>query len=103
MASWAWTHRWLPGALFFDIVDLYRDNPLVRSGALASLDVPMLVAIAERDHIVPSGSSHALTKVAGLDVRVANVASGHVSMVVGTQARTTFWPALVEFLSEQQT
>ncbi len=98
MARWAWTHRWLPGALFFDIVDLYRTNRLMEPGELDSIDVPMLVAIAERDHIVPSGSSHALTSIPSLDVRVVNVASGHVSMVVGTTARTTLWPEIVAFL-----
>jgi len=106
MARWAWTHRHLPGATFFDVVDLFRINPFIpadgRPSPLASIRVPVFAAIAERDHIVPSAASQALESIDGLDVRMLNVPSGHVSMVVGSAGREVFWPALVEFLSEQQ-
>ncbi len=105
MARWAWAHRRFPGALFFDFVDLHRHNPFVpKTGAssLINLRMPMLAAIAERDHIVPSGSSHALSTLPGLDVQVVNLASGHVSMIVGGAAKATLWPALVAFLRDQQ-
>ncbi|HEX7169113.1 MAG TPA: alpha/beta fold hydrolase [Acidimicrobiales bacterium] len=107
-ARWAWRHRRLPGALFFDLVDLFRKNPLVPSpttgkpSPLAAIDVPLLVAIAEHDHIVPSGSSHAITSVPGLDVEVATMASGHVSMLVGSAAATTLWPRLTGWLAEHE-
>lgn len=105
MARWAWTHRRLPGALFFDVVDLYRKNPFVPArgpSPLTAIDVPVLLALAERDHIVPSGASHALTAVTDLDVTTVNVASGHVSMLVGDAAQTTTWPALATFLETRQ-
>ena len=103
MARWAWTHRRLPGGVFFDVVDLFRTNPLVGDGSpLRGTSVPMFMAIAERDHIVPSGSSHALTTVPGLNIEVLNIASGHVSMVVGGSAQTALWPALAGFLQRQQ-
>ncbi|MEY2426872.1 MAG: poly[(R)-3-hydroxyalkanoate] polymerase subunit PhaC, partial [Actinomycetota bacterium] len=101
MAQWSWEQRSLPGALFFDLIDLFRSNELVETGnrdALRKLGVPMLLVIAERDHIVPSGSSHALTTVVGAEVTVRNVAAGHVSMVVGRAAQETVWPALLEWL-----
>jgi poly(3-hydroxyalkanoate) synthetase len=97
-ARWAWTQRRLPGALLFDLVDLYRHNAL----KLGPIPQPMLLAIAERDHLVPSGASHVLTTVPGVKTTVVNVASGHVSMVVGTAAKATMWPALVDFLTQQQ-
>ena len=105
MARWAWSHRRFPGALFFDFVDLHRNNPFVpKTGPspIAKINAPMFVAIAERDHIVPSGSSHALSTLSGLDVQVVNLASGHVSMIVGRAAKATLWPALVAFLRDQQ-
>jgi polyhydroxyalkanoate synthase subunit PhaC len=102
MAHWSWEQRSLPGALFFDLIDLFRSNELLATGnrdLLHKLGVPMLLVIAERDHIVPSGSSHALTTVVGKQVTVRNVAAGHVSMVVGRAARETVWPALLEWLA----
>ncbi|MEY2417936.1 MAG: poly[(R)-3-hydroxyalkanoate] polymerase subunit PhaC [Actinomycetota bacterium] len=101
-ARWAWDQHRLPGALFYDLVDLYRGDAPFELGALAAIKQPVWVAIAERDHLVPSGASHALTTIAGLDVAVVNVASGHVSMIVGTAAKQTVWPALVSFLERQQ-
>ncbi len=101
MAHWSWEQRSLPGALFFDLIDLFRSNELLATGnrqLLHKLGVPMLLVIAERDHIVPSGSSHALTTVVGKEVTVKNVAAGHVSMVVGRAARETVWPALLDWL-----
>jgi poly(3-hydroxyalkanoate) synthetase len=101
MAHWSWEQRSLPGALFFDLIDLFRSNELLATAnrdLLQKLRVPMLLVIAERDHIVPSGSSHALTTVVAAQVTVRNVAAGHVSMVVGRAARETVWPALLEWL-----
>lgn len=103
MARWAWTHRRLPGAVWFDLVDLYRHNPLVptdRVSPLSGIRPPMLVAVADRDHIVPPASSTALAAIPGLDVTLLRVASGHVSMLVGTAARTTFWPGVVAFIQD---
>jgi polyhydroxyalkanoate synthase len=38
MAKWAWHHRRLPGALFFDMIDLYRTNWLLAALADARGD-----------------------------------------------------------------
>lgn len=106
LSRWVWQHRNLPGALFFDLVDLFRSNSLVEghlevAGEIARLqdiDVPLGVFVADRDHIVPSGSSHALRTVPGLEVDVFNYASGHVSMVCGRKARGGMWADLARWL-----
>lgn len=102
LARWVWEHRALGGQMLFDLVDLFRTNAFLKgsfvvSGELARLQdvrVPVLALIAERDHIVPSASSHAVSGVEQLDVTEVTVASGHVSMISGTAATTTTWPSI---------
>jgi polyhydroxyalkanoate synthase subunit PhaC len=111
LARWVWEHRALSGQMFFDLVELFRSNGLLKeslmvSGELARLrdvHVPVLAVIAERDHIVPSASSHALNDVEQLDVTEVSVASGHVSMISGTTAMTTTWPAISRWIKERTT
>jgi polyhydroxyalkanoate synthase len=108
LARWVWEHRALSGRLFFDLVELFRTNGLVRgtlmvSGELARLEdvkTPTLALIADRDHIVPSDSSRALNKVATLEVTVVEVESGHVSMVSGATATNTTWPTLARWIRD---
>jgi polyhydroxyalkanoate synthase len=104
MARWAWEQRRLSGAMCMDLVDLFRSNALVRGTLdvggerveLERITCPVLVLVAERDHIVPPDSSLALRT--GGRVTVEAIPSGHVSMVVGTGARTWAWPALSRWL-----
>ena len=99
MARWTWEHRRLPGALFFDLVDLYRDNSLL--GALDRLDVPVFMALAQRDHIVPWASSAALARVPGVELESLVFPGGHVSMLVGA-GRAQLWPGLAGWLASRQ-
>ena len=109
LARWVWEHRPLPGALFFDLVDLFRTNSLYEGhlevageqARLSDIHVPVGAFVADRDHIVPSGSSHALAAVPGLDLTVFNCASGHVSMICGAGARNMMWPRLIEWIKTQ--
>ncbi len=103
---WAWEQRPLAGRLAFDIVDLYRGNTMVGGeltvgGApvdLAAVDLPVLVAVTDRDHIVPIASSLALTRLLPAEPAVVRCPGGHVSMLMGTESRTTLLPALTDFL-----
>lgn len=108
LARWVWEHRPLAGQVFFDLVELFRHNGLMKgilvsSGELARLSdvkAPILNLIAKHDHIVPSASSHALSDVPGLKLKVVEVPSGHVSMVSGSTARNTTWPAIADWLAD---
>ena len=103
---WAWDQRAVPGALFFDLVDLYRGNLLVRrrlrlhgvDADLRSVRVPVLLAVTDRDHIVPIASSLALTRLLPAPPTVVRCPAGHVSMLMGTESRTTLLPAVTAFL-----
>ena len=106
LSRWVWEHRPLPGALLFDLVDLFRTNALLEgrlevAGEVARLEdirCPVGVFVADRDHIVPSGSSHSLANVSGMEAEIFNFSSGHVSMVSGGTAQKDMWPRLHEWL-----
>jgi polyhydroxyalkanoate synthase len=108
LARWVWEHRALAGQAFFDLVDLFRTNALLEgslvisggSARLQNIRTPVLTLIAERDHIVPSASSRALSAVAELPVTEVVVESGHVSMISGASAVTTTWPTIGRWLEE---
>lgn len=67
-----------------------------------SIRALLLVAIAERDHIVPGGSAHALATVPGIEVEVLSCATGHVSMIAGSGGRNQVWPKLSDWLEKRQ-
>ena len=98
MARWTWEHRRLPGALFLELVDLYRSNGLLPK--VGGIGVPVFMAWAERDHIVPPASSTALAQ--HLPVEPLQCQSGHVSMIVGSAGRSILWPGLGAWLARQQ-
>jgi polyhydroxyalkanoate synthase len=99
LARWAWEQRPMPGALFFDLVDLCRSNAIVagtcdvggRPVDLGVIETPLLSVVASRDHIVPAGSATALG--------VPSVSpAGHVSMLAGSAA-TTLHPRLLGWIA----
>ena len=107
LARWIWEQRPLPGRLYFELVDLYREGGL-RSTQLAwsgqavdlsTISIPILVATADRDHIVPRPSSHALTETMGPTVELLSCPRGHVSMMVGASAITHLWPGVQRWLA----
>lgn len=109
LSRWVWEHRALAGGIYFDLVDLFRTNALLEGDLVVSGDivrlqdvrVPILSLIAERDHIVPSASSRALSGLDELDVTEVVVTSGHVSMISGSTAMSTTWPTVSRWLGER--
>lgn len=61
------------------------------------LRLPTLVAIPERDRIVPAASAEALAAQLA-DPVVLRPSSGHIGMIVGETARAQLWPDLVAWL-----
>jgi polyhydroxyalkanoate synthase len=110
LSRWAWEQRRLPGALWFDLVDLFRENALLRGTLrvggrrvdLANVTVPTLVLVTDRDHIVPIASSLALTRQVP-QAEVVRCPAGHVSMLMGHESRTVLVPALDAFLRRAAT
>lgn len=111
MSTWARDQVPFPGALLRDFVrELIRGRGLVtgttrvgnRRVDLASIRVPFLNVVAERDHIVPPSSADPLTSLVGSeDASELRLTGGHVSFVVGRQAVANAWPAIAAWLAER--
>jgi len=112
LARWVWEHRPLPGALFLDIVDLFRENALwhgelrfegERRAELSRVAAPMLLVIADRDHIVPAASSMRLTeRDLAAPIEVLASPGGHVSTLMGRWGREVVWPGMAAWLADRQ-
>lgn len=109
LARWAYEQRRIPGGLFFDSVELHRTNALFegdleidrRKIDLSRVAIPVLIAIALRDHIVPVGSSLALASLVPAETVICP--SGHVSMLSGERGREILWPGLCGFFARHGT
>lgn len=108
LSRWTWNQPPIPGALFFDLVELYRSNALFQGTwellgkrvDLRNVITPTLLAVSARDHIVPVGSSLALQGSTSGRLETMICQTGHVSMITGDTGRATLWPRIVEWLRE---
>jgi polyhydroxyalkanoate synthase len=109
METWLEDSVAFPGRAFVDWVQLYRSNALVAGklkldGArvdLARVRCPLFNIIAEGDYITPPASSLALERLAGArDQRVMRMSGGHIGLSTGRAAHERLWPAVSEWLHE---
>lgn len=102
----------IPDAFFKDLVtELYQGNALV-NGTLIFADgpvvieqitVPTLSIAASEDHIVPFASAvEPARRFGSVTNRQVVIDGGHIGVVVGSVARRTLWPLLLEWLSEKK-
>ncbi|MQM26977.1 alpha/beta fold hydrolase, partial [Glycomyces albidus] len=107
VSRWVWEQTPLPGALLFDLVDYARGNTLAagtwhvhgRPARLEHLQVPVMVAVAAADHIVPPPASLALTGLLSRPPRVVTCPGGHVAMLTGLARRSILCRELLDFLA----
>lgn len=67
---------------------------------VAKIDVPVLHAVAQHDHIVPYASSQPLMEALGSqDKEEIVVKGGHVSLVAGPRAVGRLWPQVHDWLA----
>jgi polyhydroxyalkanoate synthase len=110
MAMWSRDHVPFPGAAFRETVDLLvRDNALmsgrIRVGArvvdLADARGNVLVAMAERDNVVPAAATEpALALVGDAERRhVLRLPGGHVTFGAGRSAFRHTMPRLTEWIT----
>ncbi len=91
----------------FDLVDHARNNALSDGGwivhgrpaRLESLDVPVMLAVAAADHIVPPGASLALVDLLRRPPRVVQCPGGHVAMLASASTRSILCRELLDFLA----
>lgn len=111
MAMWARDQVPFPGEAARQGLDLLlRRNVLMegrvmlggREVSLASIDHPLLVIIAEHDHLVPpSAARPILDLVSSPDTTELLVPAGHIGLATGRQARGTTIPQLTRWLTER--
>ncbi|MBI1363222.1 MAG: alpha/beta fold hydrolase [Proteobacteria bacterium] len=88
------------------LFDWYKDNkPLHGTWQVAgktvdatAIDVPVLVAVPQRDIVVPAQSARALAGVLP-QATVLDVPTGHIGMMVGRKAQTGFFDPLSNWLA----
>jgi poly[(R)-3-hydroxyalkanoate] polymerase subunit PhaC len=110
MAQWSRDHVPFPGAAFRDVVDqLVRANALttgtVRVGRrridIAKARGNVLVAMAERDNVIPLAAAEPLTRLAGQPGRreELRLRGGHVTFGTGRDAFTHTLPSLSRWIA----
>ncbi len=102
-----------PGEAFRKYVkDLYQSNLLIQGRFqingqpvdLRSITAPALTIAARRDHIAPWRSVTAFHDlIASPDKDVIVLESGHIGMVIGSDAHTKLWPRLGDWLAARTT
>lgn len=108
-----WANEMLPlaGAYYRDTTkELMWDNKLFKgelvvggkTADLKNIEVPILHAVAQHDHIVPYEASKPLMDLVGsTDKKEILLKGGHVSLVAGPRAKTRLWPQIHDWLAER--
>ena len=110
MAQWSRDHVPFPGAVFREVVEQFiRDNALltgsVRVGGrrveLSRARGNVLVAMAERDSVIPPAAAEPLTRLVGAPERrhELRLRGGHVTFGAGREAFRHTLPALAGWIS----
>ena len=91
---------------------LYQQNRLVKGQMflggvpvrLESIQCPLLLLVAEQDHLVVPESTLALQRhVSSEDVQTMSIKAGHVGLAVSSKAHRSFWPAAAEWIAHHST
>lgn len=87
----------LPARFHADLLNLFRDNPLLRPGSLKLLGTPIdlsqvtcdvFIIAGETDHITPWQACYRSTQLFGGDVRFVLSSSGHIQSIVNPPTNT---------------
>ena len=110
MAQWARDHVPFPGAVFREVVEqLVRANALT-TGAFrvagrridfSNTSANVLVALAQRDSVIPPAAAEPLTQLVGSAERreVLRLRGGHVTFGTGREAFTHTLPSLAQWIA----
>jgi len=109
MEKWLGDGVPLAGEFYKEFIrDGYQRNLLIQNRLtvggervdLAKLTQPLLVVVAEKDHIVPPESTrnllgHAKSK----DVQVLSMPGGHIGLSVGAESHRELWPKVARWIA----
>jgi polyhydroxyalkanoate synthase len=110
MARWSRDHVPFPGAAFREVVEkLVRANALTtgtmrvggRKIEFASTSANVLIAMAERDNVIPPAAAEPLTRLVGTADRrqQLRLRGGHVTFGAGREAFTHTLPSLAQWIA----
>ena len=110
---WAWDHRAMAGPAFRQMItDYIRNNALAEGTAqlggrpvrLEQVIIPTLLVVADSDEFVPPENSGPLAELIGADdLEVLRVPGGHAGALMGSVARRTTMPKVVDWLARHST
>ncbi len=113
MERWASDSIPVAGETFREYVKkLYQQNQLVRGGLsigdrpvkLDAIRCPLLLLVAEHDHLVPPNSTLAIEKlVSSKEVKSMSINAGHIGLAVSTKAHRKLWPDAANWIAEHST
>ncbi len=110
-----WANDSIPvaGETFREYVKaLYQENRLVNGQMclageqvrLESIVCPLLLLVAEKDHLVPPSSTLALKKfVSSPDIASLSINAGHVGLAVSSKSHHQLWPAAANWIADHST
>ncbi len=113
MERWASDSIPVAGETFREYVKaLYQQNQLVKGelsldGArvrLREITCPVLLLVADQDHLVPPSSSTALRRhVGSAEVKSLSIAAGHIGLAVSSKAHRQLWPQATNWIADHST
>lgn len=107
MEKWSSDNVPFPGGVYRQYIrDCYQLNVLCQSEMyvdgervdLSAIEVPVLIVLAERDHIVPRSSASALADKVSGPVTTLAFKTGHIGLSTSSKGATTFWPEISKWL-----
>ena len=113
MERWVNDNIPVAGETFREFVKkLYQANALVRGemslgGRRVQLDqitCPLLMLVADYDHLVPADSTLALEKFVGSgEVKSMRINAGHIGLAVSSKAHKQLWPDAALWIADRST
>ena len=111
MEKWTFDSPAQVGATLSQFIkDMYQDNKLIKGELelggqkvdLKNIKNPVLVACADKDHLVPLSASEPLIDAIGsTDKEFKHFKTGHIGMYTSSKAQPEFWPAIINWLKDR--
>ena len=110
-----WANDSIPvaGETFREYVkSLYQQNRLVNGQMclagervrLESIICPLLLLVAEKDHLVPPSSTLALKRyVSSPDIESMSINAGHIGLAVSSKSHRQLWPQATNWIASHST
>ena len=110
-----WADDGIPvaGETFRDFVKFFYQQNLLIRGEMAlcgrpvklnAIHCPILMLVADQDHLVPPRSTLALKQyVESPEVEAMSINTGHIGLAVSSKAHSQLWPAAADWIASHST